>query len=314
MTTNTHDSANRKLQEINRYKDGAFPIGIYTVTPEGITPEGRGYRDLHWHEELQLTRVESGTLEIRVDGIDYTLHQGDALLINRNLLHITTNLSPKGKYISLNFPDRVLGFFPGSRMEQNYVFPYTRTYLFSAILLHEETPWQKEMLDLLAEILALFGCSNDANTSAIHNTKTPLCPEYQIATKLTALWSILIRSTASTFPSPSRTYLRRQDRIHTMLSYIHENYASKVRLEDIAAVAHISTGECCRCFRDMVRTSPNQYLLEYRIAKSKELLLGTDQSITDIGYAVGFNDSSYFIYYFRKITGMTPKEYIEHAR
>ncbi len=386
MARPNSNSPDRNLQEINRYNDAAFPIGIYTVTPEGIVPEGRGYRDLHWHEELQLTRVEAGTLEIRVDGTDYTLHQGDAILINRNLLHITTKLSSGGKYISLNFPDRLLGFFPGSRMEQDYVFPYTRTYLFSAVVLHSDEPWQQEILNLLAEILAVFGVAAEAaenertegaasedrrnatvsgysasdkslttiparpegegkggasgiaayenpssakgsgaaapETSRAENAHPgsaesqpqPLCPEYQIAARLTALWSILIQNIASDLTTPSRTYLRKQERIHTMLSYIHENYTQEVRLADVADAAHISVGECCRCFRSMVRTSPNQYLLEYRISKSKELLLGTDLSVTDVGYAVGFNDTSYFIHYFRKVTGVTPKEYVERAR
>jgi AraC family transcriptional regulator, melibiose operon regulatory protein len=318
MARPNSNSPDRNLQEINRYNDAAFPIGIYTVTPEGIVPEGRGYRDLHWHEELQLTRVEAGTLEIRVDGTDYTLHQGDAILINRNLLHITTKLSSGGKYISLNFPDRLLGFFPGSRMEQDYVFPYTRTYLFSAVVLHSDEPWQWEILNLLAEILAVFGVAaetaENAHPSSAESQPQPLCPEYQIAARLTALWSILIQNIASDLTTPSRTYLRKQERIHTMLSYIHENYTQEVRLADVAEAAHISVGECCRCFRSMVHTSPNQYLLEYRISKSKELLLGTDLSVTDVGYAVGFNDTSYFIHYFRKVTGVTPKEYVERAR
>ena len=108
MTTIHTDTSDKHLHEINRYADSAFPVGIYTVTREGILPDGRGYQDLHWHEELQLTRVECGNLDMRVDGIDYTLHQGEAILINRNLLHVTTNLSENGKYISLNFPDHIL--------------------------------------------------------------------------------------------------------------------------------------------------------------------------------------------------------------
>lgn len=299
MTAICTDTSDKHLHEINRYADSAFPVGIYTVTREGILPDGRGYQDLHWHEELQLTRVECGNLDMRVDGIDYTLHQGEAILINRNLLHVTTNLSENGKYISLNFPDQLLGFFPGSRMEQDYVFPYTRTYLFSAVVLRPDTAWQKQILDILADILSLISKDTDA-----------AAPEYQIASRLTVLWSVLVENIVPDNAVPSKTYLRRQERIHTMLSFIYENYARSLHLKDIAESAHISVGECCRCFQSMVRTSPNQYLLEYRISKSKELLTGTDLSVTETAYAVGFNDSSYFIQYFRKCTGITPKEYI----
>ena len=40
---------NKSLQEINRYKDSAFPVGMYVVTKEQIIPHGRGYMELHWH-------------------------------------------------------------------------------------------------------------------------------------------------------------------------------------------------------------------------------------------------------------------------
>lgn len=123
------------LYEVNRYADTAFPVGAYTVTREGIMPEGRGYKDLHWHEELQFTYVVSGELRIRIDGKDYLVKEKEAVFINRNLLHITTDLTEDGKYISLNFPDKILGFFPGSRMEQDYVFPYTRGYMLPAVVL-----------------------------------------------------------------------------------------------------------------------------------------------------------------------------------
>lgn len=87
---------------------------------------------------------------------------------------------------------------------------------------------------------------------------------------LTLLWSILVQNIVYNLSAPSKIYLRRQERIHTMLSFIYNNYTHSIHLRDIADAAHISVGECCRRFQSMVRTSPNQYLLEYRIARSKE--------------------------------------------
>lgn len=111
------DYKERELHEINQYDDSSFPVGLYSVTKENIIPEGRGYMDLHWHEELQFTLAVQGKMTIRVDGVDYKLDQGNGIFINCNLLHVTTNLTDNGKYISINFPDRILGFFLGSAME-----------------------------------------------------------------------------------------------------------------------------------------------------------------------------------------------------
>ena len=46
-----------------------------------------------------------------------------------------------------------------------------------------------------------------------------------------------------------------------------------------------------------------------REEKSKELLMGTEMSVTEVAYAAGFSDSSYFIQCFRKDEGITPGEY-----
>ena len=115
----------KTLHEINRYEDAAFPVEMYTVTKESIFPKGRGYMDLHWHEELQFTMVLGGSLQMQVDGVGYAVNTGEAIFINRNHLHITTDLTAGGKYVSFNFPDRMLGFYSGSRMEQDDVLPFT---------------------------------------------------------------------------------------------------------------------------------------------------------------------------------------------
>ena len=69
----------KPLHEINYYTDKGFPIEMYTVTQGNIEPSGRGYMDLHWHEELQFTVVISGKLKLRVDGKLYTLDEGDGI-------------------------------------------------------------------------------------------------------------------------------------------------------------------------------------------------------------------------------------------
>ena len=79
----------KQLHEINQYSDTAFPVGLYVVTKDRIIPKGRGHLDLHWHEELQFTLVTNGSVTMQVSGEIYKLQEGEAIFINRNLLHIT---------------------------------------------------------------------------------------------------------------------------------------------------------------------------------------------------------------------------------
>lgn len=285
------------FHEINQYDDHDFPVGCYEVTKEHIVPQGRGFLDLHWHEELQWTVVTSGALTIQVNGTDYRLNQGEAIFINRNLLHVTTQLDDGGEYVSLNFPDKLLGFFPGSRMEQQFVLPYTSNPFFSAYVLSGDEPWQRELLQRLETAIALIRQKNQPDW------------EYPLSMELTAIWYLLISHVKKQVKAPIKGFIRKQERIHGMLSFIHAEYRNSIRLADIAASVNVSQGECCRCFQSVVRMSPTQYLLRYRIHRSMDLLNNSSLSITEVAFACGFNDTSYFIQCFKRKTGLTPAEY-----
>lgn len=77
MKTTETAQFGKELHETNRYQDAAFPEGMYIVTREKIVPDGRGYLDSHWHEEIQITLVTNGSLSIQVNGEDYVLEQDD---------------------------------------------------------------------------------------------------------------------------------------------------------------------------------------------------------------------------------------------
>jgi AraC-like DNA-binding protein len=54
--------------------------------------------------------------------------------------------------------------------------------------------------------------------------------------------------------------------------------------------------------------SPNELLTQYRIQQAK-ILLEQGNAINDVAYAVGFTTHSHFSTVFKKVTGMSPKEY-----
>jgi AraC-like DNA-binding protein len=286
------------LHETNRYRDAAFPVGLYTVTRGRILPAGRGYQDLHWHEELQITRVEHGILHIRVSDVDYMLNEGEAIFINSNLLHVTTELSERGKYCSVNFPPRLLTFFPESRMETSYVKPYIQYSSFPVCIFRPTGPdWQRKTLKKIDAVITLLGADFRR------------FDEYRISVLLTEIWLEMISNVNPKAVTPSPQDVKRQMRIQQMLTYIQQHYDEDIHLSDIAASANVSAGECCRCFQACIRQSPTQYLLSYRITKSVELLIYSDLPIAVIAGRTGFNDPSHFTQYFKRKTGITPNEY-----
>ena len=94
-----------------------------------------------------------------------------------------------------------------------------------------------------------------------------------------------------------------------MIAYIHRHYKEKITLEDIAESANISPREASRTFRKIRDKSPVDYLIDYRLNKAGNDLMNTKDSITDIAFRNGFENSAYFGKMFRKHFQMTPSEF-----
>ena len=288
------------LQEFNRYQDPAFPVGMYTVTIDGIEPEGRGHMDLHWHDELQYTVMLSGSCIMQVSGQDYLLKEGQGIFINRDLLHITRDLSPDGKYFSINFPDKMLSYFSGSRMEKDYVKPYTDNLMNPVMVFSYTSEWNRKILsDLMKLREVLLGKESYY--------------QYAAAMLITGIWYEQFTHTGK-LSQPSETFIRTTDLMKEMISYIHEHYAADIRIEDIADAAGIGEDECFRCFRESIQDTPKGYLIKYRLSRATELLSTTDLSLEEIARLSGFRSRGQMADFFRDNRKPAPAEIREYSR
>lgn len=286
----------KQLHETIRYPDEAFPYIMYTHTNHGSIPDGRGVNDLHWHEELQITLVTKGKLTIQINGIDYDLETGQAIFINKSVLHVVTHLIHDGQYVSFNFPEKLLAFYSESAMEKSYVHPFTNSFLLS-LEIKGNTEWQKQILQILWSMKKEF------------ETKKNWGWQYEISIKTVQLWLILISNISLSSEESSKHNRLQQERLQVMLSFIHQNYTNHITLKEIAEVAHLSVSECTRSFKKSIHMTPYYYLVKYRINKSCELLESTEYTITEIARRVGFNHVNHFIQSFKQNRNITPKEF-----
>lgn len=91
--------------------------------------------------------------------------------------------------------------------------------------------------------------------------------------------------------------------------YIEEHLAENVPLSTLADLARLSPFHFSRAFKQSFGAPPHRYLISRRIEQAKTLLAGNDRSVTEIGIAVGFTETSSFTSAFRKHTGVTPTSY-----
>ena len=97
------------------------------------------------------------------------------------------------------------------------------------------------------------------------------------------------------------------------LDYMKKNYARNISLNNMASLCNISTSYFSKLFRRIIGENFSNYINKLRIEKAAELLSETDIPITNIALDLGFEDSGYFIKVFKKIEGITPSTYRNHA-
>ena len=93
------------------------------------------------------------------------------------------------------------------------------------------------------------------------------------------------------------------------IDYIYDNLHSKINLEDLADVSGLSEAYLSKLFHKEVGKTTSQYITEKKIESAKNILAFTDNSSADISNYLCFSSESHFISVFKKITGVTPKEY-----
>lgn len=86
-------------------------------------------------------------------------------------------------------------------------------------------------------------------------------------------------------------------------------YAQEISLEEIAQTLGVTPQYLSKIFRNETGRTFKEHLIDLRISEARRLLRGTPLSAREISYAVGYNDPNYFVRLFKKITGLTPKEY-----
>lgn len=93
------------------------------------------------------------------------------------------------------------------------------------------------------------------------------------------------------------------------LDFVTSHYMKPLKLKDIAAATGLSSYRLAHLVKAHTGKTIVQIITHARVQNARNLLEQTDKSCTDIAYEVGFNDQSYFIKHFRRLTGITPARY-----
>lgn len=104
---------------------------------------------------------------------------------------------------------------------------------------------------------------------------------------------------------------RKEQYVYKMVEYFELNYSRKIRISEMANHIGLDRSYMGSIFKDFFNTSPQNYLMNFRINKACELMLNSKLTIGDISRSVGYEDPLLFSKTFKKVKGTPPKKYRE---
>jgi AraC family transcriptional regulator len=116
-------------------------------------------------------------------------------------------------------------------------------------------------------------------------------------------------------PARGRDGALPQEKLRAVVAYIEEHLDADLTLAQLAAAAHRSPYHFARQFTAATGMPPHQYVIARRVARAQQLLHpDRDLALAEIAARVGFADQSQFTHHFKRIVGVTPRQFRLSAR
>lgn len=98
----------------------------------------------------------------------------------------------------------------------------------------------------------------------------------------------------------------RNDHLARAIAIVEARMEDPLAPCELADLLGISTRQLERLFGRYLNTSPKRYITEMRLHRARNLIVQSEQSITEIAMACGFNSTSHFSKVFRSHYGISP--------
>ncbi len=95
-------------------------------------------------------------------------------------------------------------------------------------------------------------------------------------------------------------------KLHLLLDEQMDN--SKLNIDNIASQLNMSVSTFNRWHKKIIKSSPNQYLKEYRLSRAKEMIQLNYGNVSEIAFKTGFSSLSYFSTVYTDFFGVNPSE------
>lgn len=246
--------------------------------------------------DCRLFYTDSGVGRILTCGREYEMEQGSIMLIH---VGIPYRLLPADvTYLAYNFD------FTSAHKSINMPVPPVYAEQAEEELLIENVNIE-DAPELNSCLFLMDGFPQKSILRKILIEYTQRLPLQEISTG-TLLNTVLISVLRE---SRRQSVCRSRVDTEKIINYVQQHFTESLTNAEIAEIFHFHPNYISTVMKQSYGKTLHQYVLELRILEGISMLEENKYSIDEIARAVGFYDSSYFSRYFKKITGVSPRQY-----
>jgi len=249
--------------------------------------------EYHYHPEIELVCVVSGsgTRHVGYHKSNYT--NGDLVLIGSNIPHSGFGLNSIDPHeeIVLQFKEDILQF-PEEESEARSIKSLLELSKFGILY---KTDIKTKLLPKLRQMLKSEGYKRYLLLLEIL-FELSKCDEYELMNQEIMPYTIIAKN---------------KTRLQNIFTYVERNYDKDIDIEDVAKLANLTLPAFCNFFKKATQITFTEFVNRYRINKAC-LLMTQDKTISECSYSCGFNNVTYFNRMFKKYTEKTPSEFIKN--
>ena len=237
----------------------------------------------HWHDEYEFLYITRGECVCLINGSSYTVGEGEIAIVGGGQLHS----------VHADKPVEIMAIVVHPHLCGADCMCYFNNRLVYSPFISRDDPLCAPLTKNLSEIISVF-------------SQKPFGYTLRVKSLVTDCFARLIENGRYTDVASNSAA---SDTFEEIISFIHSNYREHITLEMLAKLSNYSSSYIIRLFRRHTGKTPTDYINNYRISKSQELLSNTDMSILSVCLESGFDSVSYYIRLFKKYVGMTPKQW-----
>lgn len=235
----------------------------------------------HFHDYYVIGFIEKGNRHLSCKNQEYTIEPGDLLLFNPRDNHSCEQIDGKTlDYRCVNIQSESMSKAAFEITGKEYLPCFTQPVAFHS----EYVPLLKELHQMIMQEAADF-----QKEEVFFFLLGQLISEYTQQEQPTA-------------------YVEQSVQVKAICEFLEANYSKTILLADLCDLTGLSKYYLLRSFTKQMGISPYRYLETIRINQAKELLEQGVQPI-EVAFQTGFSDQSHFSNFFKRLIGLTPKQY-----